>query len=569
MQNKKLTLRKIVSYLNDEESEGGGFWLPNIQRPFVWSEDQIARLFDSIMREYPISTLLVWKTKETVKHRKFIDNYHREIKLTDFYMPENLRSKMLVLDGQQRLQSLFIGLKGSYSGTDRELYFNVLSGEAAAPEDIRYRFSFIAKAQAAWPWVRFKDIVFSNKLDMKIAQDIEELAPQPLAGDEKEKLQINVARAKQEFVNNDNITFQELDGIDNPDAYRLDDIVEIFIRANSGGTKLGKSDLLFSLLISSWEDADGEIESLLEVLNQGGFAFDRDFVLKSCLTVLGKGARYDVGKFRDGTTKEEIINNWEKIAASIKAVRDFVVSKTYIRSDKALPSYLALIPLIYFRYHHPQKFTNAQGMQEYLLRSLVTGVFGGSPDNLIDKVVRNILEQQDFVLTEIFGVIRADNRSLEITPDVIFEQHYGSRSIHLFLNLWYQDFDYKPALDANGPQIDHIFPQSLLKTVKDINPDSGKLNILHYRAEDRDQIANCMLLTAEENGFSRKCDTPPDQWFDIARFENEAAQKRYLQLHLIPDDPEFWKLENFDLFVEERKNLIAIKFSRMLRSSGE
>ena len=68
-------MRKIVSYLNDDESEGGGLWLPNIQRPFVWSEDQIARLFDSIMREYPIGALLVWKTKEPVKHRKFIDNY--------------------------------------------------------------------------------------------------------------------------------------------------------------------------------------------------------------------------------------------------------------------------------------------------------------------------------------------------------------------------------------------------------------------------------------------------------------------------------------------------------------
>lgn len=65
-----------MSYLNDDEAEGGGFWLPNIQRPFVWSEEQMARLFDSIIREYPVpSTLLVWKTKETVKHRRFIDNY--------------------------------------------------------------------------------------------------------------------------------------------------------------------------------------------------------------------------------------------------------------------------------------------------------------------------------------------------------------------------------------------------------------------------------------------------------------------------------------------------------------
>jgi hypothetical protein len=196
-------------------------------------------------------------------------------------------------------------------------------------------------------------------------------------------------------------------------------------------------------------------------------------------------------------------------------------------------------------------------------------VFGGSPDNLIDKIVRNIQERQDFISGEIFGVIRADNRNLEITPDVIFEQYYGSRTIHLFLNLWYRGFDYKPALDANGPQIDHIFPQSLLKTVRDVNPDSGKLNILRYRSEQRDQIANCMLLTAGENGFGGKCDIPPEKWFDKSRFANGEDQARYFKLHLIPSDPELWKLGNFDRFVEARKVLIAEKFSRMLRPTAD
>ena len=569
MQNQKRSFRKIVSYLNDEDSEGGGFWLPNIQRPFVWSEDQIARLFDSIMREYPISTLLVWKTKEPIKHRAFIDNYHRDIKLTDFHKPENKHSKMMVLDGQQRLQSLYIGLKGSYSGTSRELYLDILSGELVSPEDIRYRFSFLEKSQAAWPWVRFKDIVFvTSKLDTQIAKEIKALAPATLSTEDAEKIETNIGRARQEFVNNDNLTYQELDGIDNPNAYRIDDIVEIFIRANSGGTKLGKSDLLFSLLIASWDDADREIESLLEDLNQGGFDFDRDFILKACLTILGKGARYDVEKFRDGKTKHEIISNWEAIATSIKDVRDFVVSKTYIRSDKALPSYLALIPIIYYRYHYAKKFNVNTTLSEYLLRSLVTGVFGGSPDNLIDKIVRNIKETGDFDLKEVFGVILADNRNLEITTDVIFGQNYTSRTIHLFFNLWYLNFNYTPALDGNGPQIDHIFPQSLLKSVKDVNPESGKLNLLHYSQAQRDQIANCMLLTAEENGFGGKCAQSPSAWFDLSRFSNEEAQATYFKLHLIPPDPELWKLENYEKFVEARKLLIEEKFKHMLRNDS-
>ena len=90
MKTPKHSLRKIVSFLNNEE-EDGGFWLPNIQRPFVWSEEQICRLFDSILREYPISTLLIWKTRSPIRRRKFIDNFHRGLltRLSDFYVAEN------------------------------------------------------------------------------------------------------------------------------------------------------------------------------------------------------------------------------------------------------------------------------------------------------------------------------------------------------------------------------------------------------------------------------------------------------------------------------------------------
>ncbi len=568
MQNKKLSIRKIVSYLNDHEAEGGGFWLPNIQRPFVWSEDQIARLFDSIMREYPISTLLAWKTREEVKHRRFIDLYHLDIKLTDYQQPDNSHPKMMVLDGQQRLQSLFIGLRGSYCG--KELHFDILSGAQVAPEDIRYRFAFKDKSQAMWPWVRFKDIIASNvPLIRQIASGLILRSNKELTPDEKDLVEINVERARQEFVNGENITFQELDGIDNPDAYKIDDIVEIFIRANSGGTKLGKSDLLFSLLTSSWDAADREMEVLLESLNQGGFAFDRDFVLKSCLTILGRGARYEVAKFRDGRTKEEIVNQWEQISNSIKAVRDYLISNTFIRSDKAIPSYLALIPLIYCRFHYPESFRSNPGIQKYLLQALATSVFGGSPDNLIDKIVRCIEEQRGFNCSEVFGVIQADGRSLEITPNVIYEEGYGSKAIHLFFNLWYGDIDYSPALNSNGPQVDHIFPQSLLKNVKDINPESGKRNLLRHRQESRDQIANCMLLTAEENGAGGKSDTPPDKWFDRSRFKTDDEHQRYLERHLIPRDTELWKLERFEDFIRERKLLIKGKFAFMVRKDRE
>src|SRR5688572_5530054 len=160
MANQTDTIRKFVGFLNNPD-EQGGFWLPNIQRPFVWKEEQIERLYDSILREYPIGTLLVWKTKSKIKRRKFIDNYHAGIRLVDFYVPQDEHPKMMVLDGQQRLQSLFIGLRGSYD--KKELCIDILSGDLKAPEDMKYDFQFKDSTSVSFPWVKFKEIVFTDK----------------------------------------------------------------------------------------------------------------------------------------------------------------------------------------------------------------------------------------------------------------------------------------------------------------------------------------------------------------------------------------------------------------------
>lgn len=555
MKNQKETIRKMVSYLNNEE-ENGGFWLPNIQRPFVWREEQIERLFDSIMRQYPISTLLVWRTKSSIKCRKFIDNYKDSLKLSDFYVPENKKTKLLVLDGQQRLQSLFIALKGSYNG--KELYFNILSGDAVAPEDMRYQFKFQYPSEANSNWLKFKDIIFStensfsliNRVIRKIGNDIDEV--------KQERIGQNISQILNQFCQNEFIIYQELDSVDNPEAYQEDDVVEIFIRANSGGTQLGKSDLLFSLLSSSWEDADENIEDLLEHINRPGYSFSRDFILKTCITLLDKGARYNVKKFRDEKVRNEIIQNWDKISAAIRQVQDFLYGQTFLRNDKAVTSYLGLIPLVYFCYHYPKQWNTAKNLDSYILRTLLTGAFGSNPDFLIDRCTRKIRETGDFDVKQIFNVIRESGRNLEITKDTILSQGYKSKYIHLLFNWWYRNFNYTPAYDGNLPQIDHIFPQSRLRKVKEINEVTGRRDIMKYKYGDRDQIANCMLLTAQENGAGGKRDIPPEDWF-------QDKDEDYLELHLIPRDRELWKIENFDAFIEARKHLILQKFQDIIQ----
>ena len=553
MKNLKQTIRKIVGYLNNSD-EDGGFWLPNIQRPFVWDEEQICRLFDSILREYPISTLLIWKTDSGIRRRKFIDNWSGNLKISPYFVPEDTKKKCLVLDGQQRLQSLYIGLCGSFDG--KELHFNISSGSASLPDDIRYHFEFLPAGKAAYPWVKFKDLVFSNRKKRDLMQSLEASAPRELSLDEKNRLEDNLDLVDRTFKMEEVITYQELDGIDNPSVYTDEDVVEIFIRANSGGTKLEKSDLLFSLLNATWDVADNRMEELLDDLNRHGFDFDRDFVLKTCLVLLGQGARYEVSKFRKDGVRQAIEQQWDDLSDAIRDVADFVRSKTYIQGDSALPSYLALIPLIYVRHHYPKAWAEAQNVENFLIRSLLAGAFSGQSDRLLDALVRRFKELERFDAEEAFGVIRSQNRSLEITRDRFFHMGYGSKTIHLLFNLWYPAFSHHPAYDNNLPQVDHVFPQSRLKATRVVSEETGR-SAAAYGSDIINQLANCMLLTRAENGAGGKGDTPPDAWF-------AGKSAEYFAMHLIPQDPALWQMDRYPDFIEARKQLIAEKFSWLL-----
>ncbi|MDR2405882.1 MAG: DUF262 domain-containing protein, partial [Deltaproteobacteria bacterium] len=507
----KESIRKVVSCLNNPD-ENGGYWLPHIQREFVWNEKQICSLFDSITRSYPINTMLIWRTNTEIRHRKFIDNYHHGIKLTDQFVLTNNKSKYLVLDGQQRLQSLLIGLKGSYN--EKELFLDVLNDSEPSPDNIKYKFSFLKPEDATFPNIKVKDIVYSLK-SFIAKKLVISMANHDLSDEEKYTIENNVENLWDVFNTSDGVGLEELDSIEYPDYYTLDDVLEIFIRTNSGGTPLSKSDLLFSLLNRHWDIVANKMETLLSRLNRHGFKFSRDFVLKSCLTIFNRGASYDIEKFRKTDrfdVRAKIVEEWTNISNALLDVMDFLMGKTFIRSDKALTSYNALIPLVYFRYHYHDKWKNARGRVDYLLISLLSAAFSGNPDRIIDECVKAINQSGDFNLSDIKNAIIDNGHTFTITPELLWSANYGSRQIHLLFNFWYKDFNYTPAFDKNMPEIDHIFPKSALIKIKIKNRNTGIRNITKYKWADRNQLANCMLLTQEENGAGGKSDTLPEIW---------------------------------------------------------
>ena len=134
-----------------------------------------------------------------------------------------------------------------------------------------------------------------------------------------------------------------------------DEIHEIFVRANSGGVQASKSDLVFSTIVLEWPDADSNIERLIHQINkQGKFSFDKDFVIKCCLTFVGAGAKYDIQKLRGENGHKNLANitaDWKKIADSLRSTVDFL-ERNGIISSNVLYSNNALIPIIYHAFQN-------------------------------------------------------------------------------------------------------------------------------------------------------------------------------------------------------------------------
>src|SRR5882672_7927846 len=148
-----------------EDIDANRLLLPHIQRAFVWEDDQMERLFDSLMRGYPIQTLLFWKTKDEIRARRFMAPIDRDIELSELYdvaRSAQGREKTFVLDGQQRLQTLHALFRGGVKGADgtvRHAYMDIASGDA--PEetgDLLFKMSYSGE-QVAVPNVRLNDLV--------------------------------------------------------------------------------------------------------------------------------------------------------------------------------------------------------------------------------------------------------------------------------------------------------------------------------------------------------------------------------------------------------------------------
>ncbi|MFM2056970.1 MAG: hypothetical protein RLY71_1355 [Pseudomonadota bacterium] len=494
---------KPSSLFNLIQAINKSLFLPHIQRPFVWEEEQMLKLFDSLMRNYPIQTLLFWKTKDEIKARKFMEEVEWTPDLSDYYEPNISKEgceKVFVLDGQQRLQTLFATFAGAIKGPTGErleAYFDSSSGTTVSDDGLLYRLKF-SKVALQRPWYRVADLVGKDaqRNAEELADDMNErldetddtrpAEDQPTPTNQKAR-QKQVRRNFGQLVSllreDKHFWIQELDGVAN--NYTYGTVLDIFVRVNSGGTKLDASDLMFAAMKEGWDEIEEAIEETTELLNSTNIGFDKTFPLKCLLVVHGRGAEASADKFTGADGAKLLADmkaGWDRAESAFQELRDFLKSDLKVYAEKVVRSHNSFIPLFDYLYFNPKPTERSRAlMRGYYYKAQLFGWYSQSTDNVINGLhsVVGRTCSGGFPMQPIKEYFSGRY------PTDLQEGHLDQMRLRfLLLNLVYVDqmgtspFDVK--YKGNEPHVDHIYPRHALSTKLGLG--SAEVNTLgNYR----------------------------------------------------------------------------------------
>jgi uncharacterized protein with ParB-like and HNH nuclease domain len=552
---KPISIEEAIQSINRHH-----FLLPALQRKFVWSSQQICVLFDSIMRDYPINTFMMWEvTKPEIKNNfkfyEFIKDYCQRLNDENPHIPTNASFDdfKAVIDGQQRLTSMYLGLCSTYAYKQprvwwpsvrdnkllppRKLYLDLMQ-ELTSEDDeslMKFNFKFLTDEQYKnstkldnnpHHWYCLHNVLELEKVDggsniwHKIVRpylEIHNLVGNNFAETTLSKL-YEVIRIKK-IINYFNETSQE-----------IDDVLDVFIRTNSGGTKLEFSDLLMSIAVANWDgDFRNELDELIKQIHQSpdmGFYLGRDWVLKTCLMLTGADVRFKVKNFKIEQV-EAIQKDWQQIKECIKET--FKLIKRLGINAQSLTSKNAVIPICYYLYkkiiNKTPLYTTINNLanhkeqrdkiSQWFYMVLLKGVFGGQADTILSSmkvVLDKHIGNDYFPLDEIvqtYVATRKDLRFDDAYIESLLSTQYGEGRCRALLHLLY------PEMNATEVfHIDHLHPKVAFerKSLKEIDFLKSDENLMSFYSDNKNwnSIPNLHLLNDSQN--LHKKDKPLMTW---------------------------------------------------------
>lgn len=590
-----------------EDIKSGKLIIPALQRNFVWPENKITDLFDSLVRGYPIGTFLFWDVSvdafNNYSFNKILSNFKetRNKKYRGEAAESGRTEYNAVLDGQQRITSLAIGIIGKYSVhkknalwnldssfIDKYLCVNILHKPVDA--DDKYEFAFMPNMEISTLlsheeidedtqqtktvydyWVKIADI-FSDDAVFNIATGgifgyITEL----------ELLDSTVfTTGTRVFINNLLSTLRNVlrerevvSVYTTPGNLTLSEVVDIFVRVNSGGQKLDDADLILS--IASGENSEesfyDKISSAIDeiqAITKTEFHCDKKFVLTVCLLLAGaESLSLKKSENYSRAMIDKIKDNWDEIIEKTKAALIFVEKLGF---DVSKMSSSLIVPIIYYfkltdrKANYYDQVSSRQDriyIRQWLFRTVINGVFDEGTGKTMLRI-RTLLDEAYADGVYYFPLDRfidkAIKKPLLISKDQIADildwKWPDTRIKPLMMEL-------SPAIPIGEYSLDHMWPRTYLctkKKLKSVTPNKSDTEREEFKNKC-DYLPNIQLITANEN--SQKNDRLFDAWINTF-YSDAAARDALFSRNLIPTLSDYG-FENFISFFESRSDIIKTK----------
>lgn len=543
----------------------GKYVMPAFQRQFVWSMEQIEKLWDSILLDYPIATFLFWHVDDnnvswdtyfcnflpsiTFDNRKQADSVNYE--LTDINV--NI-TDTAVLDGQQRLTSLYLSLFGdayirqkyarkvTVGGTVTKLLIELNKNKLDVDEqeynskkfDIRFseKVGRLSPTQFEMRNILQEKFRDASTRDKAIEEAIANVPP-----DSKEYARGVLAKLYRKVFEEKLIRYTEIHDMNQDDA------LEMFVRFNSGGKALKKSEITMSILEAYWPSAKTEFGKLL-VDSYAGFG--SDFIIRAALMLYGDVVKSNINR----QIAEELKNNWKDFKKALKNLES-VLKALRIEVSRFASSWNVLLPVLYYIYYNPDNFAeNTAAIRSYLMRAILFTYFQSGTTSKLQQMKSNINSYDYEITVDMLDQI-TDLRVTDGKIEDILNAEKGSRVAgdalyYLCLDWTNKNFKYEQ---------DHLHPYDRFDGNK---PFSVAMEDWRRWRSLRNRLPNLQLLEGRSNG-SKSSMRLVDYYNDM----NDEQKVKFRENAIIPDDVSL-EIENFEDFYNKRKAMLATRIRDLL-----
>jgi hypothetical protein len=569
------TLFKKIDYTLDgllHNVEQGDIGLPDIQRPFVWSATRVRDLFDSMFKGFPVGYLLFWANDELVGTKQIGGNgKQRKV------------PRLLIVDGQQRLTSLYAVLRGQtvLNSDFEEQRINI----AFRPRDGRFEVSdaavgrdpeFIADLSKIWATEGGNYKVITEFLEhLGSTRDLTE--------GEKSEIALNISRVFE--LRNYPFTALEIDS-----AVDEEKVADIFVRINSEGVKLNEADFILTLLSVFWDQGRADLEHFARAAKKPSNAAspynhhiqpDPDQLLRTCIAVgFGRGrlsSVYQVLRGKNPETglfseqerdqqfarlqvaQESVLNltNWHEFLKSLTAAG--FRSGQMISSQTAILYTYALF-LLGRKTYKLDAFTLRNLIARWFFMASLTGRYTGSAETMMDqdlarlRGVENAHEFEQILNQEVETQFHRDFWQINVPQSLMSSAgrgpgmfaYYAALNILnapvLFSKLRVPELS-DPVVKGTKLALErhHLFPVAHLK----------KQGITETR--DYNQIANFALLEWPDN--IAITDRAPSDYFP--EYASRFAQDDFAEMVRLHALPSGWTTMSYFEFLDARRKLMA------------